>query len=79
MKTIKVIATAILVWSVQIALAQKSKAHPSQTLQPVYKIVSHAEPAPVATSTPKPEINPIVIKGNKFFDSITKEQFYVKG
>ncbi|CAM0138282.1 1 3-beta-glucanosyltransferase gel4 [Umbelopsis sp. WA50703] len=79
MKTIKVIATAILVWSVQVALAQKSKAHPAQDLQPVYKIVSHAEAAPVATSTPIPEIHPIVIKGNKFFDAVTKDQFYVKG
>lgn len=24
-------------------------------------------------------LNPIVIKGAKFFDSVTKEQFFIKG
>jgi hypothetical protein len=78
MKSITLVAASILIWSAQLTIADKATDKKDAVdSQPVYKIVKHVDEAPVATSTA--EIHPIVIKGSKFFDSVTKDQFYVKG
>lgn len=78
MKSITLIAASILIWSVQLAIADKATGKKDATdSHPVYKVVKHVEEAPVTKSTA--EIHPIVVKGSKFFDSVTKDQFYVKG
>ncbi|KAI9286015.1 Glucanosyltransferase-domain-containing protein [Umbelopsis sp. AD052] len=78
MKGITLIAASILIWSAQLAIADKATdKKDAADSHPVYKVVKHVDEAPVAVSTA--EIHPIVIKGSKFFDSVTKDQFYVKG
>lgn len=78
MKSVTLIAASILIWSAQLAIADKATGKKDATdSHPVYKVVKHVEEAPVAKFTA--EIHPIVIKGSKFFDSVTKDQFYVKG